>query len=65
MIRTGMKSPINRLGDNSPKTVQQSGIARHSFPADVFQNYQVPVTADDGRAMNMLTIAITLLRLRH
>ena len=47
-------------GDNSPETVQQSGIARHSFPADVFQNYQITVTADDGRAgLDVATIAIT------
>ena len=61
MIRTGMKSPIESdWGDNSPETVQQSGIARHSFPADVFQNYQITVTADDGRAgLDVATIAIT------
>ena len=36
-------------GDGAPVTTQQSGIARHTYPDGVYQNYQITVTADDGR----------------
>ena len=36
-------------GDGSPATQNRGGVAEHAFPAGVFGEYTITITADDGR----------------